>query len=266
MGRALSVAMLLVLASGVALALGHWFPEVASIHGIGVQRMLNFTLLTTGAFFVAGHLVLAYLVGQRRDPAEPAPPPASLGKEWRMALIPALVMAVVAEGGVFALGLPVWGEYYGPAPREALNVEVVGRQFFWIIRYPGPDQRFGATASDLVTTENTLGLDKTDPAGQDDVVLLNELHLPANRPVRLQIRSLDVIHSFFLPELRVKQDAMPGMRVSVWFVPTQTGDFEIACNQICGLAHYRMRGSLRVTGEGDFKAWLEEQTPFAAEI
>ena len=103
-------------------------------------------------------------------------------------------------------------------------------------------------------------------AGQDDVVLLNELHLPAGRPVRLQIRSLDVIHSFFLPELRVKQDAMPGMRVSVWFVPTQTGDFEIACNQICGLAHYRMRGSLRVTGEGDFKAWLEEQTPFAAEI
>jgi cytochrome c oxidase subunit 2 len=266
MGRALSVAMLLVLASGVALALGHWFPEVASLHGIGVQRMLNFTLLTTGIFFVVGHLALAYLVGQRRDPAETDPPPASLWKEWRMALIPALVMAVVAEGGVFALGLPVWDEYYGPATREALNVEVVGRQFFWIIRYPGPDQQFGATASGLVTTENTLGLDKRDPAGQDDIVLLNELHLPANRPVRLQIRSLDVIHSFFLPEFRVKQDAMPGMRVSVWFVPTQAGDFEIACNQICGLGHYRMRGSLHVTRESDFEVWLEGQTPFANEI
>ena len=214
MGRALSVAMLLILVGGVALALGHWFPEVDSIHGVGVQKMLSFTLLRTGAFFVFGHLVLAYLVGQRRDPTEPLPPPASPRKEWWMALIPALVMALVAEGGVFALGLPVWGEYYGPPPRGALNVEVVGRQFFWIVRYPGPDGRFGATASDLVTTENTLGLDMNDPAGQDDIVLLNELHLPANRPVRVQIRSLDVIHSFFLREFRVKQDAMPGMRVS----------------------------------------------------
>jgi cytochrome c oxidase subunit 2 len=140
---------------------------------------------------------------------------------------------------------------------------VTGRQFFWVVRYPGPDGLFGRTAPDLITTENTLGLDKADGAAADDVVLLNELHLPAGRPARVLLRSTDVIHSFFVPEMRVKQNAVPGMNIAVWFTPTRPGQYEIACNQICGLGHYRMRGFLHVEERAAFEAWLREQAPAA---
>src|SRR5688572_26202684 len=108
-------------------------------------------------------------------------------------------------------------------------VEVTGQQFAWNVRYPGPDNTLGKTDFRLASQENPIGLDKNDPAAADDVMLLNQLYLPQDRPVRVQLRSMDVLHSFFLPNFRVKQDAIPGMTVQVWFVPKQSGDFEIAC-------------------------------------
>jgi len=256
----LACLMLAVLFGGLALALRSWFPPVASAHGAAVQTMLNFTLLATGAFFVAGHLVLAWLIARAaRSKPETGGPPARAG--WLIGLLPALVMALVAEGGVLVLALPVWARYYGPPPKDALQVEVTGRQFFWVVRYPGTDGLFGRTAPTLISTDNALGLDRTDPDASDDVVLLNEMQLPRDRPARLRLRSTDVIHSFWVPELRVKQNLVPGMSVEIWFTPTRAGEYELACNQICGLGHYRMRGVLNVVEPAAFAGWLKEQSP-----
>jgi cytochrome c oxidase subunit 2 len=257
-----SFILFFVLAGTLGLASRPWFPPLGSLHGRGIQRMLDFTLAATGAFFVLGHLVLAYIIARAARETSRTPPPARARTEWLVGLIPAAVMALVAEGGVLVLGLPVWAQYYGPAPAEAFKVEVTGRQFFWVVRYPGRDGVFGRTSPSLVSGENPPGLDRTDPAAADDVVLLNDLYLPAARPARVTLRSTDVIHSFFVPELRVKQDAVPGMAIPLGFTPTRAAEYEIACNQICGLGHYRMRGLLHVLEGEAFLKWMDEQPPF----
>jgi cytochrome c oxidase subunit 2 len=108
---------------------------------------------------------------------------------------------------------------------------------------------------------NPIGLDPKDPNGKDDIILLNDIHLPVNRPARIRLRSKDVIHSFYVPDFRVRQDAVPGMTIDIWFVPTQTGKFELACSQLCGFGHYSMRGLVTVVSEDDFDKWLKEQVP-----
>ena len=138
-------------------------------------------------------------------------------------------------------------------------MEVTTEQFAWNVRYPGKDGTFGRTEPRLIGWNNPLGLNKKDPAGRDDVVLLNDLRLPVNRPARIRLRSKDVIHSFFLPNLRVKQDAVPGMTIDIWFVPTEVGTFEIACTQLCGFGHYQMRGLLQVMPPDEFEKWLKEE-------
>ena len=253
------------------------FPPVYSDHGVGVQRMLNFTIMATGLFLLAGHVALALLVlwFALRPPREVRPVPDRTARRW--AWLPGLLFAVAAEGGVLLLGLPVWGKYYGPPPQDALRIEVTGRQFFWVIRYPGADGRFGETYADRilrgaitaddpgpcrVTPDNPIGICADDPAARDDIFTLNEMAVPVNRPVMVILRSMDVIHSFFLPQFRVKQDAVPGMRIRIWFVPKQTGQFEIVCNHICGLGHYRMRGFIYVMSASEFQDWMAEQPTF----
>jgi cytochrome c oxidase subunit 2 len=247
--------VLLVVAGALCLVMLPWFPPVASAHGTGVQRMVNFTLSATGAFFVVGHLVLAAIIwrGFQRPSAGPTP-----GGLW-LSVVPAAFMALAAEGGVLVIGLPVWKQYYGPPPADALTVEVTGRQFFWVVRYPGPDGVFGPTQTARIDPDDPIGLDRSAESGRDDIVLLNELRLPRGRPVRLVLRSTDVIHSFWVPELRVKQNLVPGMRIEIWLTPTVSGDYEIACNQICGLGHYRMKATLHVVEEDEFQRWLHEQ-------
>src|SRR6185503_423355 len=110
----------------------------------------------------------------------------------------------------------------------------------------------------LISSTNSFGIDKTDPASADDVISINQLHLPEGKPVRLRIRSHDVVHSFFLPHQRVKQDAVPGMEIEIWFTPNRAGEYDIACSQLCGLGHYRMRGQLTVATQEAFDKWLRE--------
>jgi cytochrome c oxidase subunit 2 len=251
----LAIAMIVVVAGGLALAARQWYPPVASEHGVGIQRMLDYTLVVTGVFFVLGHVVLAWLILRRPRGDEGIAP----RRGWLVAFVPALVMAIVAEGGALVLAWPAWSRYYGAPPHDALTVEVTGRQFVWIFRQAGPDGRWGRTSVDRVTDENPLGLVAESPGAADDLVTLNEVWVPVGRPARLLIRSYDIIHSFFVPALRLKQDAMPGMTVPVWFRPTEEGTFEVACNQICGLGHYRMKGTLRVASDGDVARWVSEQ-------
>ena len=162
--------------------------------------------------------------------------------------------------GIFALGESQWFKAWGAAPPDALLVEATGEQFMWTFRYPGDDGAFGLLAPELISATNTLGLDPKDPPGKDDVISVNQLHLPAGKPVRLRLRSRDVIHSLFLPHFRIKQDAVPGMEIEVWFQPMKPGSYEIACAQLCGLGHYRMRAFVTVESDDAFNKWKKEMT------
>jgi cytochrome c oxidase subunit 2 len=157
---------------------------------------------------------------------------------------------------IFALGESEWFKAWGPAPGDSAVVEVTASQFMWHFRYPGKDGVFGRTSPALISPDNPAGIDANDVASKDDIVSANELHLENNRPIRLRLRSKDVIHSFFLPNQRVKQDVVPGMMIEIWFVPTQEGRFEIACNQLCGMFHHRMRGALVVEKRENLETWL----------
>jgi cytochrome c oxidase subunit 2 len=246
-----------VLAAAGALAAQHWYPPVISAHGRSVQGMLDYSLAVTGVFLVLGHIALAWLLLGRGVVANARG--VFSRRPWLLPLIPAVGMAVVAEGGALLLGLPAWGRYYGEPPADALDIEVTGRQFFWLFRYAGPDGRWGTTSAAAVTSDNPLGLLRESPGGADDVVTMNELYVPKGRPVRLVLRSYDVIHSFFVPALRLKQDAMPGMGITVWFQANEAGEYEVACNQICGMGHYRMKAILHVATGDEVTRWLSTQ-------
>ena len=174
------------------------------------------------------------------------------------------VGVVAAEVALLVgIALPIWSRVTAapPAPGAAVTVRVVAEQFAWNIHYPGRDGVFGRTALELISNSNPLGLDRSDPAGRDDIVTINDLHLPVDEPALIRLTSKDVIHGFALPVMRVKQDAIPGYVFPVYFTPTQTGHFEIACAQLCGLGHYRMRGALTVESRGEFERWLQAAAP-----
>ena len=148
-----------------------------------------------------------------------------------------------------------------PDPAKSLQVRVLAEQFAWNIHYPGDDGVFGRTEAKLINPSNPVGLDANDQAAKDDIVAINQLHVPVNKPVIAQLSSKDVIHSFGIPVMRVKQDAIPGQRIPVWFEAKKTGNFEIACAQLCGLGHYRMRGFFVVETEEQFNTWLNSMKP-----
>ncbi len=238
-----------------------WLPGVASRHGAGIDAMLNYLLLTVGALLLISYLALAWFIwrGSRRDAIGARF--ASRKVEIGLSVALGVGMAMIAECGVLAIGMPVWSEYFDSAPpADAITVDVTAQQFMWNVRYPGRDGKFGRTDPRLVDdATNPIGLDRTDPDGRDDIVTLNEITVPFGRAVRIRLHSKDVIHSFFLPNFRVKQDAVPGMTPEVVFFPTRKGNFEIACAELCGLAHYRMRGFFNVVSQQEYDEWLRKQ-------
>ena len=160
-----------------------------------------------------------------------------------------------------AFAIPAWAARVDafPAETESTVVRVVAEQFAWNVHYPGSDGQFGRTDIKLVNANNPLGLDRTDPAAKDDFNSINQLALPVDKPAIIHLSSKDVIHSFSLIQMRVKQDAVPGINIPVWFTPTMTGDWEINCSQLCGLGHYRKRGFYSIKTQADYEAWLKEQ-------
>lgn len=247
---------------GIYYGLGQWrAPELASRHGAGVDAMMVYLLVCTGALFLIGHLVLGYMIfsNGRNDRVSLRLATPKTEKMFSVAL--GFLMALIAEGGVVVIGMPVWDEYYrAEIPEDAVTVEVLAQQFVWNFRYPGPDRVFGRTDPTLYDdVTNPMGVDPTDPASADDIVMINNMYLPVDETVHLVLRSRDVIHSLFLPHFRVKQDAVPGMSIDVQFMPTRTGDFEIPCTELCGMAHYRMQGFLHVLPRDEFDGWLASQ-------
>lgn len=237
-------------------------PPVASQHGAGIDRMLSYLLIAAGGLLLIAHLALGYFLWRFAGRERATFRPMTFRQERNWSLIPIALMALIAEGGVLVLGMPVWVDLNAAPPAEAVTVELTAEQFAWNVRYAGIDGQFGRTSSSLLSINNPVGVDGRDPAAKDDVLLIGEIHLPVNRAARIRLRSKDVLHSFMLPMQRIKQDVVPGMTIDVWFVPTETGDFEIGCAELCGFGHYQMRGLLRVETEEEFSRFLSELPTF----
>ena len=213
-----------------------FLPESASTFGPKIDRLFLVVLWITGFFFflVQGGLLLFTLKYRTRPGQQASYIHGNTLLEIIWTLIPALILL-----GLTLASQKLWAEIRYPQqmPPNASQVEIQAEQFAWNVRYPGPDGQF-----------------ETD----DDVTTLNQLHLPVGQPVKVRLRSKDVIHSFFVPEFRVKQDAVPGMETSVWIQPTRAGQFEILCAELCGLGHYRMRGFVTTESAETFQPWLSE--------
>jgi cytochrome c oxidase subunit 2 len=160
-------------------------------------------------------------------------------------------------------GLFVWNQFV-TVPQGASEAEAVGQQWQWSFRLPGEDGRLGKSDTQYISSDNPLGLNPNDRDARDDVVIEGEdLHLPLGKPVKLLLRSIDVVHSFYVPEFRTKMDLLPGMVTYVWFIPTRTGTFDILCAELCGTGHFGMRGKVAVQEESEYQAWLRKQKTFA---
>lgn len=172
-------------------------------------------------------------------------------------------IAVVVIEAVILVGfaIPAWADRVNELPPEGEStvIRMIGKQFEWHSHYPGPDGRFGRRDISLITPTNAIGLDRSDPNGADDIATINQMNMPVNKPVILYLSTMDVIHSLGIAEMRVKQDAIPGLEIPMWWVPTVEGSFEVNCSQLCGLGHYRMRGFVTVQSEAAFNAWLAEE-------
>jgi len=231
-----------------------WLPPLKSDR-IAIDHALAITLVVTGLVFIVTNLMLAWFGYAFQDG------PGAKAAYWhdspRLEMTWTLVTAAILAIFLFN-ALSLWAKVTAPPPADAVLIEVTGQQFAWNVRYPGKDGVLGKTDHLQASQDNPIGLVKDDPAAKDDLLLLNQLYLPKDRPVRVQVRSMDVIHSFFLPNFRVKQDAMPGMTIDIWFTPKETGDFEIACAEHCGLGHYRMRGQVHVVPAADLDKAVAE--------
>ena len=234
-----------------------WLPEAVTTTAPEIDRLFYTVLWITGAVFILVEvLLLAFVVLYRKRPGRLAGyTHGNTAIEVVWTVIPALILIALAFRSQH-----VWARVRGSPPPPEVEVEITGQQFAWNIHYPGADQKFGRTDPGFVDdTDNPIGLDRKDPNAADDIVTVNQLHLPVGKTVLVHLKSKDVIHSFFVPQFRMKQDAVPGITGRIWVNATKAGKFEIACAELCGLGHYRMSGFLTIESPEAFQAWLTEQ-------
>lgn len=238
---------------------GWWLPIDISTHGWEIDRLIVIIHVIMAVLFVGWFAFLVYVLFRFR--ARPGHKAEYHVKHFKAPTYLEAAVAVTEVILLAAFSFPIWRNYRIdlPSADQAMKVRVVAEQFAWNIHYPGADNVFGKADPKLMNATNPLGLDPNDPAGRDDIATINQLHVPVGKPVLVDLFSKDVIHSFFLPVMRVKQDAIPGQMIPMWFEATQTGEFEIACAQLCGLGHYRMRGFFTVDTQEKFDEWMAEQ-------
>lgn len=255
----LTVFLIVLVAATVCVFAAHLFPAPPPItsSALLVDRQYNLTLYAAGAAFVLAQLGLAYAVFRFRDRGQPAH--FTRGNAWMEIVWTSVTLLVFLGLGI--AGNHVWAEVQlAPPSSDSVQVEVTGSQFVYTFRYPGPNKKFGRLDPSLISpaTGNPLGLDPNDPAGKDDIVT-SSLTVPVGRPIELLIRSQDVIHNFFVRELRIQQDAVPGMVIPVHFTANRLGRYEIVCTQLCGLGHYHMHGLMNVVSADDYAGFLKQQ-------
>mgnify|MGYP006177796877 FL=1 len=235
-----------------------WWTPVASNWG-NIDATIILSFWVTGAVFVGVCLFMAYCVWRYRyrpdRRAEYEPENKKL--EWRLTWLTSLGVAAL-----LAPGLLVWNQFV-TVPKNAFNVEVLAYQWGWNYRLSGEDGILGKTDAKLVSYENPYGLNLNDPNGRDDIIVQDaDLHLQIDQPVKINLRSLDVIHNFYVPQFRAKMDTLPGIVSYYWFTPTKTGKYEILCAEFCGTGHYAMRGTVLVDEKKDYSNWLAQQITF----
>jgi len=234
-------------------------PIPASTHAAELDQMSVLVHWLMLIMFVGWAVFFVFVLFRFRKSANPkasytgAKGKISKGTEVAVAIVEVVLLVFYA--------IPAWAKRVKafPAETEAVVVRVIGEQFAWNIQYPGPDGKFGRTDISLVSPDNPIGIDRRDQAAKDDITTINQLNLPVDRPVLVHLSSKDVIHSFGLFEMRVKQDAIPGMQIPVWFIPNRIGEYEITCSQLCGLGHFRMRGFITIQSDADYKKWFDDQ-------
>lgn len=217
---------------------GIWFPPDVSAHGRTIDDLFFFILWLTGIVFVATEVALFYFMWKYDTRKNPAPAKFSHGShtlEVVWTILPAVTLLFIA-----IYQMDAWAAAKMRKPDIPPTAEVTGRQFNWDVRYPGKDGILG-TPDDLVRTDG-------------------DIHLPVDEEVLLTISSKDVLHSFFLPNLRMKQDVVPGMDQSMWFKATETGQYDVVCAELCGWGHYKMKGRLTIQSRSDFEKWIAEKT------
>ena len=235
------------------------FPVEASAHAAQIDKMTILTHWLMAILFIGWGAYFIFALIRFRAGANPKASYEGVKShlasyvEWAVAGIELVLIVVFA--------IPAWASRVESFPQEsqATVVRVVAEQFSWNTHYPGGDGQFGRVDPKLMSADNPLGIDRTDPAAKDDIATINQLVLPVNKPVIVHLTSKDVIHSFSLIQMRVKQDAIPGETIPVWFTPIVTGDWEINCSQLCGLGHYRMRGAYSIKSQADYDTWMKEQ-------
>ncbi|MFS8609254.1 MAG: c-type cytochrome [Gammaproteobacteria bacterium] len=258
---ALAVVIVLLVAGSLIFHFASpWYFTPLASNWSAVDFTVGVTFWVTGIVFVAVNLFTAYcLIKYRHRKAHRAHyEPESKKLEISLTAITAVGVAAMLTPGLF-----VWGDFVR-VPEDAMVVEALAKQWHWSYRFPGSDGKLGRTDVRHMTVDNPFGLDPNDPAGQDDILVANPvLHLPVDRPIHLLLRSSDVLHNFAVPQFRAKMDAVPGMVTYQWFTPTRVGTYELLCEELCGIAHFAMRGRVVVDPFADFESWLAEQPTFA---
>lgn len=262
-GKIFAILIALVTLASVMLFFSRrWLPASASQHAPVVDAQFRWELICAGIAFILAQLALAAFAWKFRARNGVSAKPFPNGA--RVAIGISVVFIGVELLGAATLGRSAWASMYAPATDEdAIRVQAMGQQFAFYFRYPGADGKFGPVHLDKIDASvgNYFGLDRMkDPASRDDIVESN-LVLPVNRPVEVLLDSQDVIHSFYVRELRIQQDMVPGMHIPVRFSATKVGKYEIACTQLCGLGHYRMRAYLQVMSQSDFQKWMQMHVP-----
>ena len=236
-----------------------WWTPIASNWGY-IDTTIIITFWVTGVVFIAVILFMAYCAYRYRyqegKKAEYRPENAKL--EWWLTILTTIAVAVM-----LAPGLWVWNDFV-TVPEDAAEFEVVAKQWGWSYRFPGKDGKLGTTEAKNISEKNPFGINPKDKNGRDDILIDDsEVHLPINQPVKVLLRSIDVLHDFYVPQFRAKMDMVPGTVTYFWFTPIRTGEFDVLCFELCGVGHYAMRGMVVVDTEEDFQAWLNEQPTFA---
>ena len=234
-------------------------PAQASAHAAQIDQMISVVHWLMAILFVGWGAFFIYTLIRFRQSKNPKADYAGVKSHTSSYL--EIAVAVVETVLLIGFAIPAWALRVNafPAEEESTVVHVIGKQFEWHIHYPGADGRFGRRSIDLITPTNGIGLDRSDPDGADDIATVNQLNLPVDKSVIVYLSTMDVIHSFGLSSMRVKQDIIPGMEIPVWWIPTVTGEYEINCSQLCGLGHYRMRGFMTIMTETEFQSWLDEE-------